>query len=373
MSDKKILHIVSISTLVALVISFLIDNGGRILGAILIAIAAAVTYVLVKKRGVPSFYDKEVAMIMAVMALVYVMLYYLTGLEFGFVRTPYGLSVGVFLRYIIPIAAIIVSSEIIRNIMRAQESRAADILSYISLVVAEVVIHYSISQIFNFARFMDIIGLVFLPALLNNLLYHYLSKRYGILPNIAYRLITTLYSYIIPYKSRIADSLLAFVNLMVPILIFIFIDYLYEKKRRYALARNSKLSVILTAVVVLLMSSLIMLVSNSFRFGAYVIATESMTGELNKGDIAIYEEYDDQIIIKGQVIVFEKNGSNVIHRVVDVENINGQNRYYTKGDVNEDLDSGYITDGNIKGLVELKVPYLGFPTLWLRELVSKML
>jgi signal peptidase len=99
-----------------------------------------------------------------------------------------------------------------------------------------------------------------------------------------------------------------------------------------------------------------------------VIATDSMTGELNKGDVAIYEQYDDQFIQKGQVIAFEQNGSVVIHRVVDIEIINGITRYYTKGDVNEERDADFITSGQIIGLVDHKLPFLGYPTLWMRSL-----
>ena len=373
MSDKRKLHIISISTLVALVISFLFADTGRIVASVLMAIACVLTCVFIKKRGMYSFYKKEIAGLVAIIGAVYVMLYYLTGLEYGFIRNGYGINVSTIFKYLIPTIAIIITTEIVRSIMRAQESKVADILSYLSCVVAEVLIHYSIAEVSNFRKFMDIVGIVFLPALLNNLLFHYLSKRYGIVPNIVYRLITTLYVYVIPYKSRIPDSLFAFVSLLLPLAIYLFIDYLYEKKKKYALKKYSKLSVALTIVVVILMSSLIMLVSNVFHFGAYVIATESMTGELNKGDIAIYEKYDDQIIVEGQVVVFNKDGRNVIHRVVEVEKINGQNRYYTKGDVNDDLDTGYITDSNIKGLVDFKVPYLGYPTIWLRKIISEAL
>jgi signal peptidase len=114
-----------------------------------------------------------------------------------------------------------------------------------------------------------------------------------------------------------------------------------------------------------------MVISNQFFIGTYVIATESMTGELNKGDAAIYERYDDQTITEGQVIAFEKNGIVVIHRVVDIQIINGQTRYFTKGDANEGLDSGFIFDSNIIGLINFKIPYIGYPTLWLRSLFSR--
>ena len=373
MSDKKILHIVSISTLVALVISFFFGDGGRIAASILMAIICAVTVAFIKKRGIPNFVYSEVAMIMGVIAVVYVTLYYLLGLEFGFAKTVYGTTIDIIFKFILPISVIIVSTELVRVVMRAQEDKAADILSYMSCVVAEVLVHFTLSDILNFKTFMDVIALAFMPAVLSNLLYHYLAKRYGIIPNIAYRIIITLYPYVISYITRIPNSLLAFVNLILPLVIYIFIDYLYEKKRRYALSQKSKIGTVITIILVVMMALLVMLVSNVFRFGAYVIATDSMTGELNKGDIAIYEQYDDQEIEEGKVIVFSKHGKKVIHRVVDIAHINGQTRYYTKGDMNSELDVGYITDGDIIGLVELKLPYFGYPTLWLRELVKDML
>ena len=111
-----------------------------------------------------------------------------------------------------------------------------------------------------------------------------------------------------------------------------------------------------------------MLISNQFYYGSLVIATDSMTGEINKGDMIIYERYEDQLVIEGQVIVFEKNKSVIVHRVADIKIINGETRYYTKGDANEDLDTGYITDSNIIGLVNYKIPFLGYPTIWVRSL-----
>ena len=54
-----------------------------------------------------------------------------------------------------------------------------------------------------------------------------------------------------------------------------------------------------------------------------------------------------------------------------IENINGQLRYYTKGDANEDPDAGFITSSDIVGTVRFKIPYIGYPTLWLRSLFAK--
>ena len=125
-----------------------------------------------------------------------------------------------------------------------------------------------------------------------------------------------------------------------------------------------------TAAALLIIVSMAMLISCQFRFGAIVVATESMTGEINKGDMVIYEQYDGQPIEEGQVIVFLQNKSRIIHRVVEIEHIGEEVRYYTKGDANEDWDSGYITEADIVGLTDMKLSYFGYPTLWLRELLK---
>ena len=95
-----------------------------------------------------------------------------------------------------------------------------------------------------------------------------------------------------------------------------------------------------------------------------------MTGEINKGDMVIYERYDDQTIKEGQVIVFLQHESKIVHRVVRIERVNGETRYFTKGDFNQDEDNGFRTDADIVGLTDLKIAYIGYPTLWLREMLS---
>jgi len=150
-----------------------------------------------------------------------------------------------------------------------------------------------------------------------------------------------------------------------------FIDALFEKKKRYALVKRTKLGAVITVLAIVIMLSCVMLISNQFEYGMLVVATESMTGEINKGDAVIYQRYDDEVIIEGQVIVFDKNGSKIIHRVDKIEIIDGVARYYTKGDANDDIDSGYITKSNVVGLVGYKIPYIGYPTIWLRSLFKR--
>ena len=368
-SDKKKLYILTSSLLAVLLITLFLpgEHSGRITAAILLLPLAGCIWFFIKKRRIPSMNQREVTMLIAIIGLVYVALYYLAGLKFGYHRNLDFLNFG----YIIPLAIIIASTEIIRSVVRAQEDKKADVICYFACVVADALSYGNIYYITSFNRFVDFIALTVFPAVIANLVYSYISKRYGIYPNIIYRAVTILYAYLIPIIPSVPDSLFAFVNLFVPIAIYLFIDALYERKRRYALAKKSKLAPIITAAAVIILAGFVMLISNQFKYGALVIATESMTGEINKGDAIIFEAYDTQTIEKGQVIVFEKDDSMIVHRVVDIERINGQYRYITKGDANEDNDAGYVTKGQIRGLVDFKVPFVGYPTLWLRGLFDR--
>ena len=86
---------------------------------------------------------------------------------------------------------------------------------------------------------------------------------------------------------------------------------------------------------------------------------------------ALIRAMDDQIILEGDIIVFEKDDRKVVHRVIKVKNINNQTRYFTKGDANENIDVGFISDADILGILDLKISYIGYPTLWIRDVFSR--
>lgn len=372
-TDRKVLYTISGITLAVLLLALFLpgEHSGRFVSAFLLLPLAVITAFFVKKRSILSINKNEILIITSVIGVVYLAVYYLTGLGFGFYKNIYILSVGNFFSFILPITVIIISSEVIRYVIRAQGNKIADAISYVSMVIAEALIYGNIPYVNSFNRFMDFIGLTLFPAVIANLFYHYISKRYGMYPNIAYRLLTTLYLYLIPYVPAMSDSLYSMYKLAIPIAAYVFIDALYERKVRRALEKKSPLDTPITIVAASLIIAFVMLISNQFRFGALVIATPSMTGELNVGDAAIFERYDEQLIVEGQVIVFDKDDSKIVHRVVDIEKINGVTRYYTKGDANEEVDPWVVHDADIVGLVHMKVPFVGYPTIWMRSLFGE--
>ena len=372
-TDKKILYTSSVLlTAVLLCISVIAGDSSRFIAAVLLIFAAFAASYLIKKRSILSVSHRTVALLMAAMAALYITLLYLSGIHFGFWRATVPFKLSSLYLYILPIAAIVVGGEVVRAVLLAQKNKTVSLLAYFIGVFGELAIFGGLGSITDFSRFMDYVGLTLFPALFANLLYNYASARYGRYPNIVYRLLLALYPYVIPYIPAVPDVLVSFVGLVLPLLAFWFLSALYEKKPRVAVRsrKKTRLARIVAVFVVLVAVMVVMLISCRFRFCALVIGSGSMSDEINKGDVVIYERYDDQVIAEGDVIVFEHYDTLVIHRVVEIQRVNNQNRYYTKGDANEDRDAGYVTDADIVGVTDFKIAFVGYPSLWMHQLFA---
>ena len=369
--DKKTVYIFAVSLFVVLVLAFFIPTiFTKLTISLLLFPFAIITLMTIKKRSVLSINKKSIALLMIVIGAVYLMGYYLTGLHYGYYATTVPFSLSSLFKNIIPLILISFSIELVRSIMLQQKSKFASVIAFLSCFALDVIIHTNINAFNSFNGFMDFAGLYLTPAISLNIMYHYLSKHYGHYPNIIYRFITILYLYIIPFVPGIDGLLLSMINSITPLLIYGFIKSLYEKRKKVRPHKSKYISYASNTIVITFMVLIVMLISCQFKHCLIVIGSESMTGEINKGDAVLYERYDDQIIEEGQVIVFKKGEMVVVHRVVNIKKINNQIRYYTKGDANEDIDSGYILEDQIIGIVNIKISYIGYPTLWLRDLFS---
>ena len=367
-------RIISVCTLIALLIAFFIPGtaGSRIIAAILLPVCTVVAAFLARKRKILSINKNQVLLIMTLIALLYVMGIMLSGFYFGFALSLHPFTLKSLFGFILPASLIIASSEAFRHMALASEDRFSGVLAFIVCIISDAVIFYGAFDITSFNYFMDFFGMALLPSIVANVAYHYISRLYGAYPNVVFRLLTTLYPYLIPYEASVPPALLAIIKLLLPICIYAFLSALYENKQTTAVKkRTSKIAAVIFTVFTLAVSiCLSMLVSNQFNYGTLVIGTESMTGEINKGDAVIFEKYETQTVTKNTVVVFEKQGITIVHRVVDIERINGQNRYVTRGDANDAADDGYITDANIIGIVKMKISYVGYPTIWLNNIFN---
>ena len=159
------------------------------------------------------------------------------------------------------IAAIILLTEYVRHVLLGQENKLISLTSYTVGVISDVVIAGGVQGIDTSFELADFFGITLLPALAANLLYNYVSKRYGKLPVLIYRAPLALYYYLIPFIPNIPQILSAFSLLLLPILVLAFIYVLFEKKKKIAKEKRSRLAPIIVAATITICAAFILLVS----------------------------------------------------------------------------------------------------------------
>ena len=376
--DKLRVYILELILVVVLFFTLFASNVlARYILAVFLPIYMVLIYFLLKKKGTHSIYKKQVTIMMAISGIIYLVILYGLGLYFGFVGTKVKFSWFAIYRFIVPLSSIIISSELIREKLLAQNAEitikdkkynVSMFMVYISMVLIDIIIYTGVYDLTNMEKAMDALGFVLFSSLISNLLFNYVSTRYGRKGIIAFRLITTLYIYIIPFEPDIFMFLQIFFKILAPYFMYVILESTYSKTNFVESIKSKRKNVILTTVYIIILILFIMLISCKFRFGMIVIGSRSMTGTIDVGDAVIYERYDNQVIEKGQVIIFDFNGVRIVHRVIDIRRVNGEYRYITKGDYNPSIDDYIVTNKNIVGVVNLRIKYIGKPTLWLRSL-----
>lgn len=318
-------------------------------------------------------YTKDIIFEIFIYLLIFFILYYLFGLVIGFAKTAdyynwYGLKT-----FIIPLIITIILKEILRYMMlqKIGDNKLLLLTTYILFVFIEIsdAIYYngfnSAYKIFLF------IALTLLPALVGNCVYNYMSKRVGYKPVIIYLLITQLYLYLIPIVPNPNEYIMSLIRLFLPVILGYRIYKLFLKNKDVMIKRDyNKKSIMPLLTTALLTSIVIYFTSGYFHYYAVAVASGSMNPGIKKGDIVIVEKIDKKYseLKIGDVIAYTHNNVTVVHRLIKIVKIEDKYYFYTKGDANANPDGYAIEEAMVVGKVNVKMPYIGYPTVWLNEM-----
>lgn len=336
----------------------------------LLTVSALLVFLHLKKRRELNSNQQKVYKVMAAFAILYVALYYVLGIYTGFYHQTNFISLKSLINYIIPIIIIIVSTEVLRDRLLLNNSLESKVCIIVITTLADISIYLNMYNFNSLDSFLALVGFVTFAAISNNILYTYISDNYGMKPVLIYKLITYLYLYFIPVAPNVYIYFRTFVRMIYPLIIYMYLDKYYnldDYKENAKIVKKQKISLIIGFMLMLV---IIALISCKFLYGILVIGSESMTGSIDKGDVVLFKSKNKNIEV-GDVIVFKRDDLKIVHRVVEIKNINHTTRYYTKGDANNSKDEGYVTKDTLIGKVLLKIKYIGKPTLWLREIFDK--
>ena len=87
---------------------------------------------------------------------------------------------------------------------------------------------------------------------------------------------------------------------------------------------------------------------------------------ISKGDVVIVDK-DFKKFESGDILAYAYEGKVIVHRIVKIIDAEDETFVYTKGDANNNYDNYKITKDMFIGIVKIKIPFIGYPTVLLNE------
>lgn len=101
---------------------------------------------------------------------------------------------------------------------------------------------------------------------------------------------------------------------------------------------------------------------------SYVVTSGSMEPAMSPGDVVVVGSVPAADVRAGDVITFrDRRSALTTHRVVGVETSDGERRFRTKGDANEDPDPAPVPAESVVGEVRFTIPYVGHFVLFMNS------
>ncbi|MGB9706564.1 MAG: signal peptidase I [Microgenomates group bacterium] len=128
---------------------------------------------------------------------------------------------------------------------------------------------------------------------------------------------------------------------------------------------------VLTAVLVLVVLLLIFTTFNPVKsFQIFRVMSGSMEPKIKVGSVVFVQKVKPEILKEGNIITFtsrEDPNITITHRLIAIEEKEGQTVFKTRGDANNSDDISETLPGQIKGRVVFSLPFLGYLSVWIRK------
>ena len=317
-------------------------------------------------------YSKSICIEIIINVLIFFILYYLLGVLIGFAKVGNYWNFNYIIDSMLPLILTIILKEVLRYMMlvKSEGSKLLIIFTTIFFIFLEIAGQIDESLFTSPYATFTYFAITIVPIISVNIFCSYLSYKAGYKPSILYLLIMNLYMYFVPIIPNPNEYFYSIIYLVVP-MIFLFNVYRFFLKDRDedVLREYHKKRILPLIIPSIIVIFLVYITSGYFYYHAIAIASGSMTPNINKGDVVVIEKYNNfENIEIGQVIAYKKANIIVVHRLIKKLKVDGKYYFYTKGDNNDTADNYEITEDMMIGIVNIKIPYIGYPTVWVNSL-----
>lgn len=314
------------------------------------------TFLISTKGNYFIHQTKEPLIKLFIIIFVFDIIYFSLGYLSGFIRNPMNHQITNLLGNILTTIIPIIGIECVRYILIKSNFKNISLLCFLTItfILNDLNINYliNLSSLKMFYYFF----VMFVQIIFRNILFTLLSLKYN---------------YYLPIVISVTEKLVFLSCFILPNMNWFMIGSFYLIKYGFIyysfLTNPPKQSHYKTLyfIIYLFIIIFICFMLGLFKYEAIAIMSNSMQPTFSRGDIVIYKK-DLKDIKKESIIVYKIDQTYIIHRVINKE----VNSYETKGDNNLKADIIKVKKENVKGIYCFHIKYLGYPVIWLNELLK---
>lgn len=219
----------------------------------------------------------------------------------------------------------------------------------------------------------------YLPALTLSAVLTSFTAGGGILVSAAYRWPVLATAWLFPILPALDWPVKALIETALPLAALAIGRSLYEGTQEFAERYPEEIEKdraveparrwprwVMTSVAALLIG---LFATGAFGVRPYLLTGVSMEPSFERGDVVIVKEVPTETLEVNDVIRYRRSTFDLVHRIIEIREENGSQVYITKGD-NVGRPDPPVSADRISGKVVFVLPKVGWPSLWIRELVT---
>ena len=321
--------------------------------------------------------EKDKTQSLFIALIIYIIIYFLLGLIFGFEKTPYAKDLFNIIKNIWSFGSIVFFQEFIREALVKNEKKK--VWNFILMTVVFMLINLNYNNIeSHFTDLKEIFiytSTTLIPAILESAICTYLVYIGGAKFSIIYRLFVTLPPFLVPIIPNLDWFGTAIVGVTLPLAIYIYLNYVHvNRAERLSKRERRSYNPVVYVPVFIFIGLLAGFVMGLFKYQPIAVLSGSMSPTFNRGDAVVVNKLTTREkgeLKEGDIIQYVSGTKYVVHRIVDITNDERGNKLFiTKGDHNNTVDADKVALENVKGKVSFVIPLIGYPSVWLSGAIS---
>lgn len=301
-----------------------------------------------------------------------VVLYVIGGLFSSFGRSPYSFTPTGIVTNVVFVGSMLVGMELSRAWLINSLGKKHTVLALIFVTALYTLLSIPLARITGLRLDVGSISYMnstVLPLLAENLLASFLALLGGPLAAIAYRGILQVFWWFCPILPNLPWAFKGLIGVVVPIVGLVVANTLRTPRSGHRRARRegegSLAGWVITTIIAV---AIIWFAVGLFPVQPTTVISGSMRPTLEVGDVVIVVKAPTDTVRPGDIIQFrEAEGVTTVHRVVEVQEVEGNTVFVTKGDANSAPDPEPVLAANVVGKVIFNVPKIGWAAIAIKQ------